>query len=157
MRIRILWVGRTRNPSINDLCLDYLARARRLVPCDIIEVRDFSKSRSLRGAQLIAKEGAEMAELLPEDSCRIVVLAEKGKQFSSPEFARWFDKEQNQGTRNLCFIIGGPGGVSEELVARSHVQLSLGKMTWTHEMSRFLLLEQIYRAFSILRNIPYQK
>lgn len=156
MRLKVFWVGKTRNASIRALCEEYLERARHLVPCEIVEIRDLSKGRGLRGLQLKAAEGAEIEKHLTPDS-RIVVLDERGSEFSSPDFAKWFQREQNSGTRGINFIIGGPEGISEALLRRAYLSLSLGKMTWTHEMSRVLLLEQIYRAFSVLRNIPYQK
>jgi 23S rRNA (pseudouridine1915-N3)-methyltransferase len=86
-----------------------------------------------------------------------VVLEETGTQFSSVEFARWFEAEQIHSTREIAFVIGGQDGLSTQVSARAHLRLSLGKMTWTHEMCRALLLEQIYRAFCILRHIPYHK
>ena len=73
------------------------------------------------------------------------------------EFARWIEAGQVQGTREVTFIIGGPAGLDPAFSQQAHLRLSLGKMTWTHEMVRVLLLEQIYRALTILRNIPYHK
>jgi len=156
MRLRIIWVGKTRNPQIGALAMDYLERARRLIPCEIVEARDSSRGRDLRGDDLRAAEAAQLLKLL-EGSNRIVVLDERGRQFSSPEFARWFEAEQNHGTRGVSFVIGGPEGVSSSVTERAHLVLSLGRMTWTHEFCRVLLLEQIYRALGILKNIPYHK
>jgi len=101
-------------------------------------------------------EGAEILRLLPENG-RTVILEESGTQFSSIEFARWFENEQNRGTREVTFVIGSPDGLSAQVAGRADFKLSLGRMTWTHEMCRALLLEQIYRAFSILRKVPYHK
>jgi 23S rRNA (pseudouridine1915-N3)-methyltransferase len=156
MQIRILWVGKTKNPSIRDLFDDYLSRIRHMVSCDIVETRDLSKRRSLRGAELLALEAEEIARFLGQNS-RVVALDERGKELSSAEFARWFDAEQNRGSREIDFVIGGPEGLDASIMARSHLRLSLGKMTWTHEMCRLLLVEQIYRALSMLRNIPYHR
>jgi len=156
MQIKILWVGKTKNASIRNLFDDYLSRIRHLVSCEIVETRDFSKRRSLRGSELLRSEAGEIARFLGSNS-RIVALDEKGKEFSSAEFARWFDTEQNRGVREIDFVIGGPEGLDASIVARSHLRLSLGKMTWPHEMCRLLLIEQIYRALGILRNIPYHR
>ena len=156
MQIKILWVGKTKNVSIRNLFDDYLSRIRHMVSCEIVETRDFSKRRSLRGAKLLTSEAEEIARFIGDNS-RIVALDEKGKEFSSAEFARWFDAEQNSGVREIDFVIGGPEGLDASIVARSHLRLSLGKMTWTHEMCRLLLIEQIYRALGILRNIPYHR
>lgn len=156
MHIKILWVGKTKNSSLGSLQADYLERIRHWLPCDIVEIRDSSRRRDIASEKRIASEGDEISRLLPQDG-RVVVLEEIGKQWSSMDFARWLESEQNAGTRTLTFVIGGPDGVSREIARNAHLVLSLGKMTWTHEMSRVLLLEQIYRAICILRNIPYHK
>jgi 23S rRNA (pseudouridine1915-N3)-methyltransferase len=156
MRIRFLWIGKTKNAAIKSLTLDYLGRAGRLVPCEIVEARDISKSRSLPAARLIEDEGAELSKHLP-DHGRLIVLDEKGLQYSSMDFARWLESEQDCGTRLITFVIGGPDGLSPNIISLAHQKLSLGKMTWTHEMCRVLLMEQIYRSMCILRKIPYHK
>jgi 23S rRNA (pseudouridine1915-N3)-methyltransferase len=156
MQIKIFWVGKTKNESIRKLFDDYLSRVRHMVSCEIVETRDPSKRRSLRGAELVAAEAEEMARFLGGHS-RVVALDEKGKELSSSEFASWFDAEQNRGSREIDFVIGGPEGLDASILARAHLKLSLGKMTWTHEMCRLLLIEQIYRALGLLRNIPYHR
>jgi 23S rRNA (pseudouridine1915-N3)-methyltransferase len=155
MHVRIIWVGKTRNSSIQALISDYLERLRHLTSCEIIETRDFSKGKDPGGARRLAAEAVEIKRNL--GAGRVVALDENGAQFTSGDFARWFEKELNQGTRELAFVLGGPLGMSPELGEHAHLRLSLGRMTWTHEMCRVLLLEQLYRAFSILRNIPYHK
>jgi 23S rRNA (pseudouridine1915-N3)-methyltransferase len=127
-----------------------------MIPIEIVEIRDLSKRRGLRGAALLAAEGREIERALTL-GCRRVVLDERGTEFSSPEFARWLEAQQVQGTQEIAFIVGGPEGVDSTVSEQAHLRLSLGKMTWTHEMARLLFLEQVYRALSILRNIPYHK
>ena len=156
MRITFCWVGKTQNAPIKALISEYLGRLKHLAPVDTVEVPDFSRRRGLKGASLMAAEAAEIARVIAPD-CRKIVLDESGEQFSSLGFARWLGTEQIHGTRGLAFIIGGPEGMDDALVKSAHLRLSLGKMTWTHEMSRVLLLEQTYRALCILRNIPYHK
>jgi len=156
MRIKILWVGKTQSAPIRSLTLDYLGRLTHLASVEIVEVLDLSKRRGLKGAALLAAERMEVERALTS-GCRKVVLDERGTQFTSPEFARWLEAEQVQGTREIAFIVGGPQGVDRALLEQAHLRLSLGKMTWTHEMARVLLLEQVYRALAILRNIPYHK
>jgi 23S rRNA (pseudouridine1915-N3)-methyltransferase len=156
MRIKIVWVGKTRSPQINALAADYLARLRHLVPCEILEARDPGRGRNLKGDDLRAAEAEQLLKLT-EGFRRIVVLDERGRQFSSPEFAHWLEGEQNRGTREIAFVIGGPEGISPAVSEHATLNLSLGRMTWTHEICRALLLEQIYRAFSILKKIPYHK
>jgi 23S rRNA (pseudouridine1915-N3)-methyltransferase len=156
MQIRFLWIGKTKNAAIRSLLTDYVDRIRHLVPCEVIEARDLSKRRSLGTAELIVAEGEELAKHIPE-SGKLIALDETGSQFSSREFARWLQSEQNSGARAITFVIGGPEGLSQMISRRANNILSLGKMTWTHEMCRVLLLEQLYRALCILRNIPYHK
>jgi 23S rRNA (pseudouridine1915-N3)-methyltransferase len=156
MRIRFLWVGKTKNPEIRSLVSDYLERICRLVPCEIVESRDLSKKGALPAAQLIECEGEELGRHLPENG-RLVALDENGSQFTSPGFAKWLEAEQNRGARFITFVIGGPEGLSSLITSRAHLVLSLGKMTWTHDMCRVLVMEQIYRALCIIRKIPYHK
>ncbi len=156
MRITACWVGKTQNAHLKSLLLDYLERLRHLVAVEIIEVADLSKKRGLRGAALMAAERAEFERLLPQGA-HWVLLDESGRQFSSREFATWVETQQVRGTREIAFIVGGPDGVDPVLSSQADMKLALGKMTWTHEMARVLLIEQLYRAVSILRNIPYHK
>lgn len=156
MRLRFLWVGKTKNPAIKSLLDDYLGRIRHLVPCDVIETRDLSRTKSLKPDALIAGEAKEFSKHLPA-SGRVVALDENGKQFSSSAFSGWLESEMNRGSRSITFVIGGPEGLSPKIAEDSDLVLSMGKMTWTHEMCRGLLLEQVYRALCILRGIPYHK
>jgi 23S rRNA (pseudouridine1915-N3)-methyltransferase len=156
MHIKILWVGKTRNPPIRSLSEDYLGRLLHMAPCEIVEIRDLSKGRSLNKEQLLAAEGAELTRHFSSNGV-VVALDERGKEFTSTDFARWLDTEQIRGVREMTFVIGGSEGLSPELIKRANLCLSLGRMTWTHELSRLLLLEQIYRAFTIMRKIPYHR
>jgi 23S rRNA (pseudouridine1915-N3)-methyltransferase len=156
MHIRVLWIGKTKNPSLQSLISDYLARVRHMVPCEVIEIRDLSKRRAYGAEELIEAEGEELAKRVPE-SGSLVALDEKGKELTSPGFARWLESEQNSGIRSITFVIGGPEGLSPMISGRANLTLSIGKMTWTHEMCRVLLLEQVYRALCILRRVPYHK
>ncbi len=156
MQIKFLWIGKTKSSAIKSLISDYLERIRHIVPCEVIEARDISKRSSLRAAGLIEAEGEELSRHIPAHG-RLIALDETGSQFSSRDFARWLESEQNRGARVITFVIGGPEGLSRMVSDGSSLILSLGKMTWTHEMCRVLLLEQIYRALCIMRNIPYHK
>jgi 23S rRNA (pseudouridine1915-N3)-methyltransferase len=156
MRIKVCWVGKTQNAPIKSLCSEYLGRLNHLVALETVEIPDLSRRRGLRGAALLAAEHEACLRLIGPE-CRKVVLDERGRQFTSPEFARWLESEQLQGTREIAFVLGGPEGMDRAFVEGADLRVSLGKMTWTHEMARVLLLEQIYRALSILRNIPYHK
>jgi len=156
MHVKFVWVGKTKNEPIRSLTADYLNRLRHLISCEVIEVPDVGKRRALRGESLLAAEAAEIEGQLEERSL-VVLLDENGRQFGSADFAAWFESELNRGSREIVFVIGGPDGISQEISCRAQLKLSLGRMTWTHEMCRVLLLEQVYRAFGILRRIPYHK
>jgi 23S rRNA (pseudouridine1915-N3)-methyltransferase len=156
MRIKIYWIGKTRNASIRALIADYLERTRHFVPCEGVEMRDPSRTREPGGADPRSRGAAEIRKLL-DGGQRTVALDGKGKEFTSREFASWLESELNRGTRGISFVIGGPEGLADWVLERADLSLSLGRMTWTHEMCRVLLLEQLYRALSILRNIPYHK
>jgi 23S rRNA (pseudouridine1915-N3)-methyltransferase len=156
MQIKFLWVGKTKNAPIRSLVSDYIERIGHWVSCEVVEIRDLSRGRSLRISDIIEAEGEEISRHIPKFG-RMVALDETGTQFSSVDFAHWLESEQNSGTRSIAFVIGGPEGLSRAVAERAHVVMSLGKMTWTHEMCRVLILEQIYRAFCIMRKIPYHK
>lgn len=156
MRIQFLWTGKIKNPHIKALAADYRERILRYTPCEILEARDPAKKMDLDTAGTIAAEGKELARHLP-DRGRIVALDERGVAYTSSGFARWLEAEQNRGTRLITFVVGGPEGLSPLISDRAHLILSLGKMTWTHEMCRVLLMEQVYRALCITRGIPYHR
>ncbi len=127
-----------------------------MVPCEVIEARDPRRGRNLDAGKMVEAEAEELSKYLPKQD-RIVVLDAKGTQYTSSEFAQWLESEQYQGGHSLTFVIGGPDGLSPMIFARADIILSLGKMTWTHEMCRVLVMEQVYRALCILRGIPYHK
>ena len=156
MRLKVLWIGKTRSPSIKALTADYLERIRRMTSCEILEIRDPARGRTQRVIERTKLEGEDIARRLPK-AAFVVALDEAGRQYSSEEFARRLESEQNNGTKEITFIVGGPDGLSRDTTALARMVLSLGKMTWTHEMCRALLLEQIYRALCILNKIPYHR
>lgn len=156
MKVKVIWIGKTKSSPIRAMSADYLDRIRRMSPCEILEVRDPVKGRDPQSAERIKLEGEEIARWLPAVGF-VVALDETGNQYTSEEFALRLETEQNNGTKEIVFVVGGPDGLSRDIAARARMVLSLGKMTWTHEMCRALLLEQIYRAFCIMRKIPYHK
>ena len=156
MQLRFLWVGKTKGAPIRALAEDYLGRLRHWIACEILELPDSPKRRSQRKSEALTAGRDGIAKYMSGGG-KLVVLDERGKQFSSVEFAHWFDEEMQRGTRSIVFAIGGPDGLDKTADVNAHLRLSLGKMTWTHEMCRVLLLEQVYRAFTIIRKIPYHK
>ena len=154
MKIRILAVGRLKNQIFYQGIQDYLARLKNYVHVRIEEVRDFPLRKGMSSQIVNDQEGEFLKERLKDDSF-YVVLDVKGKQKSSEDFSGLIAKWENSAVKEVTFILGGAFGVSEELTRNAREKISLSKMTFTHEMARLFLTEQIYRAYTILRGVPY--
>ena len=141
MRLRIAWIGKTRDPAIQSLTSDYLTRLARYLPTESLVLTDES-------ALLKQREKSRAPQTL-------VLLDTRGKQLSSEQFAEFLGRHQDRGTQSLLFAVGGPDGFSGQARAAASFQLSLGKMTLPHELARVVLLEQLYRGFTILKGHPY--
>src|SRR5437867_11804101 len=118
MQLKILWIGKTKNRLLSSLCADYLERMQPMVSCEVVEIRDLSRARGLRGDRLKSAEGDEIGKHIREFG-RIVLLDERGTELSSREFARWFQKEERQGTRELDFVIGVAEGIGDGLLRQA--------------------------------------
>ena len=154
MKITLLWVGKTRNAHLKSLIEDYLKRLQHFCELSLREVQptrsEIAKGRlaELEGEKLLARVDA---------SDYVVLLDATGKSFTTEMFATWLCRHRDQSTRNLVFVIGGHEGLSESVRRRADSCLSLSPLTFTHEMARCLLLEQIYRAFNVIQRFPYHK
>jgi len=151
MKCRILWLGKTRESWIKEGIADYTGRIGRYLPLTVDELRDekdatFEEGRRREGERLL-KQVAPQAIL--------VVMDERGEQMDSRQFADFIGKHRDSGTPELVFAIGGAYGFSEEVRSRAGKLLALSAMTFTHQMVRPFLLEQIYRACTILNNESY--
>jgi 23S rRNA (pseudouridine1915-N3)-methyltransferase len=153
MKLRVVWIGKTRSKELSTLIDDFLERLRRFVPAEITEVRDPRSGDDKR--QLAAEEERLLAALDSDD--RVVVLDAAGQTWSSPQLAQFVGKHLGSDPRRLTFVIGGYGGMTEKVKARAERQWSLSPLTFTHEMTRLLVVEQLYRAMCILKNHPYSK
>jgi len=143
MKLRLLMVGKTRREEIRALLDDYLRRIRRYAEIELHELRDASP--------------AALRKMKIAPSAVTVLLDAAGKQFTSPQFARWLGDLRDRGTRELVFLCGGAEGFPEELRAAARQKLSLSTLTMPHELARVVLAEQLYRAFTILAGHPYPK
>jgi 23S rRNA (pseudouridine1915-N3)-methyltransferase len=150
MKFRFVWVGKTRNKHYRALQDDYLQRLSHFVKCEIVETRDTSQheTKDIEGKRLLEKVN---------QSSVVCLLDVTGQPLSSPELAKKVEKWQNEGLKEISFVIGGAEGVSPAVAARADFRLSLSFLTFTHEMARVVMLEQLYRAYTILRGFPYQK
>ena len=155
MKLAILWVGKTSTDYINKAIDTYVQRIGHYMPIEIIEVPDVKNAKNMDTAQLRQKEGELIIkQLCPDDY--IVFLDDKGKQMSSTEFAYWIDKtNMNSSIKRLVFVIGGAYGFSLDAYKQAKSFLSISKMTFSHQIIRPILVEQIYRAMTILRGEPY--
>jgi 23S rRNA (pseudouridine1915-N3)-methyltransferase len=153
MKLRVIWIGKTRNKELLKITEDFLERVRRFVPMDVTELRDPKAGDDRR--QLAEEEARLLGALDSND--RVVVLDASGQSWTSPQLAAFVGKHLEGNPRRLTFVIGGYGGVSTKIKALAERQWSLSPLTFTHEMTRVLVVEQLYRALCILNNHPYSK
>jgi 23S rRNA (pseudouridine1915-N3)-methyltransferase len=153
MRVRLIWVGKTRSEPVRSLVEDYLRRLSRFARCEVVELREGAAADE---RAVVAEEGKRITDALAAGTFAVLLDVE-GRQWSSPEVAAELERWQNEGRKEVAFVVGGHLGVSEEVKARADVRWSLSRLTLTHEMARVVLVEQLYRGFTILRGLPYQK
>ncbi|MCA8889575.1 MAG: 23S rRNA (pseudouridine(1915)-N(3))-methyltransferase RlmH [Parvularculaceae bacterium] len=159
MRISIAAAGRLKGGPELALIEDYAARIRGLgkgLGVSAFEIREIEAPKGLTGPKRQAREGELLAGAAPPASRRIV-LDERGKSLSSEDFAALIGKWRDEGCAELAFFIGGADGHSHELSASADVKLSFGRATWPHMLARAMLVEQIYRALTILAGHPYHR
>lgn len=156
MKITLIFVGKTREVYLREGIEDFLGRLRRYAPVEVKIVRSERLTRDDKTVRVVSIESGRVEAAVPRDA-HLVVLDRLGKQMTSEALARWWQKLEREGCRKLCFAVGGVLGFSDELRSQAHTLLSLSKMTFTHEMSRLILLEQLYRACTIMRGEKYHK
>jgi|SRR5215204_6040264 len=150
MKLRFIWVGKTKDGNWKTLQAQYLQRLSHFAKCEIAELKD---SAAHEGTD---KEGERILASLNQTTFA-VLLDVTGEAISSAGLAEKIEAWQNRGLREVSFIIGGPNGVSRRVAEMADISLSLSFLTFTHEMARVLLLEQLYRAYTIIKGFPYQK
>ncbi len=154
MKINLLCIGKTDDKEIKNLINYYITRLPRHWNFEITEIPDVKNARNLT-PDLLKKEEAKLFFYTIENSDWVILLDEKGKQFTSREFAQKLDFYQNNSIKKICFLVGGAYGFSDEMYQRANEKLSISKMTFTHQMIRLFFVEQIYRADQILQGKPY--
>jgi len=155
MKLKIIFVGKTEAEYLNQSCNIFENRLKNYLPLELIVIPALKKTKSLTVEQQKEKEGKLILNKIDSSSDYVVILDEKGKEYRSVEWANYFQKKMNSGIKSLCLIVGGPYGFSDEVYKKSQHKVALSKMTFSHQMIRLLLLEQCYRAMSILKNEPY--
>ena len=154
MEIILLSVGKINTPWVKEALSLYENRISKYVKFKSLTIPDIKNTKSLTVTQIKEAEGNLILTEFT-DSDFIVLLDEKGKESTSRDFAKWFEKQMASGKKRIVFVIGGPFGFSEEVYSRANYKFSLSKLTFTHEMAKMFFTEQIYRAFTILNNEPY--
>ena len=143
MKLKVAWIGKTKEPAIHSLTAEYLKRLARYAPIE---------SQELTSEAVLLKQIEKSTSRTPPF---LVLLDSRGKQLSSEEFAEFLDQHQTRGTQTLLFAVGPADGFSDNVRQAASASVSLGKMTLAHELARVVLLEQLYRAFTILKGHPY--
>jgi 23S rRNA (pseudouridine1915-N3)-methyltransferase len=154
MKITLLAVGKTDDSRIALLTQVYVDRLQHYINFEMEIIPDLKKTKNLSEDQQKNEEGKLILNKL-EKSDFITILDEKGKKYTSINFAELINKRSVSGLKRLVFVIGGPYGFSTDVYTRANSKLSLSDMTFSHQMVRLFAVEQIYRAFTILRNEPY--
>ena len=153
MRICLLTVGKTEAGWVREGLETYSSRLSRYVPFSVNEIPELKNASSLSKAQVKEKEGELiLSRVTAKDT--VILLDEKGKEYSSSEFAKEVEKLISGG-KNIVFVIGGAFGFSDAVYARSDGKVSRSRMTFTHQMVRAIFVEQLYRAFTIIKGEPY--
>lgn len=152
MRFRIIWTGKTRDARLRALIEDYVQRLSHFVRCEVTELKELRRTDKAG----IDKETKRISDALRTGSMT-VLLDPEGSEWSSQELAAQVRAWEGNGVKEVAFVIGGPNGLAPDLVSRADKRWSLSRLTLTHEMARVLLLEQLYRAFTIVHGLPYQK
>ncbi|HYL99192.1 MAG TPA: 23S rRNA (pseudouridine(1915)-N(3))-methyltransferase RlmH [Blastocatellia bacterium] len=155
MKLRFVWVGKTRSAALRELVGEYFKRLGRFAQLEVTEVKDASSPGFNTGA-VVETEGERILAATKSDPF-VILLDETGRELSSTGLAALLDEHMGRGTKQLTFVIGGHAGSSGAVKKRADMVLALSKMTFTHEIARALVAEQVYRAFTIINNFPYQK
>lgn len=150
MKFRFVWIGKTKDKNWKALQDEYLRRLSHFVKCEVADIRESARHE---GPEI---EGKRILENLNQKNF-VVLLDVSGRKRSSPDLAKEIEGWQLRGIKEVSFVIGGAEGVSATVGEKADYSLSLSFMTFTHEMARVVLLEQLYRAFTIIKGFPYQK
>ncbi|WP_224491026.1 23S rRNA (pseudouridine(1915)-N(3))-methyltransferase RlmH [Robertkochia flava] len=154
MNIKLIAIGKTDHPALKEIKEVYIKRLGHYINFSEVIIPDIKNTRKLTEELQKEKEGQLiLKEVQPTD--KLVLLDEKGKEYTSEGFSSYLQKEMNSGLKQLVFVIGGPYGFSAEVYQKAQGKLALSKMTFSHQMVRVFFIEQLYRAFTILRNEPY--
>ena len=154
MKIKLIAIGKTDDKNLQTLIDVYQNRLKHYVNFQLEIIPDIKNAKNLSQIQQKEKEGSLILNKLNATD-ELILLDEKGKELRSIEFSKYFQKKMLSGIKQLVFVIGGPYGFSDDVYKKAKGKISLSKMTFSHQMIRLFIIEQIYRAFTILKNEPY--
>lgn len=154
MRLNLLCVGRLSLPYLQDGCAEFAERLKRYLPLSITEIKEHKTGSKQDLLRIIATEGGHLEQRIPGGAF-VITLDQRGKSLSSEQLAELMSNHMVRSIPEWTLLIGGPYGLSDALIKRADLILSLSSMTLTHQMARLLLLEQLYRCCTIIRNEPY--
>jgi 23S rRNA (pseudouridine1915-N3)-methyltransferase len=154
MKIKLLAIGKTDNKNLIALIDEYQNRLKHYIKFELEIIPDIKNIKKLSEVQQKEKEGELILSKL-QNTDQLVLLDDKGNAYSSIQFSQYLQKKMNSGIKQLVIVIGGPYGFSEAVYKKSSGKVSLSKMTFSHQMIRLFVVEQLYRGFTILKNEPY--
>jgi 23S rRNA (pseudouridine1915-N3)-methyltransferase len=154
MKIVLLTIGKTSEKYLIEGIAQYQKRLKHYTQFEMLDILNIKNAKNFSNAELMKKEGELILKQL-QSSDHLVLLDDKGKDFTSPKFSEKLQSWMLSGKKRLVFVVGGAYGFSEDIYARENEKLSLSKMTFSHQMVRLFFVEQIYRGYTILNNEPY--
>ena len=154
MKIVFLVIGKTDESYLDTGILKYIKRLEHYVPFEMKIIPDIKNRKTLTEEQQKKAEGELILSNINVGD-DLVLLDENGKTFSSVSFSQWIEKQMNIGSKRMIFVVGGPYGFSKEVYAKAKFKISLSEMTFSHQMIRLIFVEQLYRAFTIIKGEPY--
>ncbi len=154
MKVILATIGKTNNLSFKNAISDYQKRLKFYLTFEMEELPDLKNAKSLSEVQQKQKEGEMLLKSFQEGDV-VILLDDKGEQFTSVGFSAYLEKKMTSGLKRLVFVVGGPYGFSQEVYDRADGKISLSRMTFSHQMVRLVFVEQLYRAMTILRGEPY--
>ena len=154
MKITFLTVGKTEDAYLKEGIDKYVKRLKHYTKLELIELNELKNTKALSAEQQKAKE-AELILKKINQLDYVVLMDEKGKEYSSTQFAAYINKKEISSSANLIFIIGGPYGFDQSVYQRANDKISLSRMTFSHQMVRLFFVEQLYRAYTIIKGEPY--
>ena len=154
MKVLIIHCGKTEDAYLNEGIEKYESRLKHYLPVETLYIPALKNTKALSKEEQKEKEGALLLSKI-QNTDFVVLLDEKGKQFTSVDFSKYLTQHMNGGTRRIVFISGGPYGFSEEVYSKANYKISLSAMTFSHQMVRLFFIEQLYRAMTIQKGEPY--